>query len=416
MIYLDSITKKLQIVLDGAISTSQLEITAHFFDHVPAATTTIRRGGTQISSTNNTTDVDIVSAPVLQGIIRNIHTISIYNKDTIQHDVTVKIDNSGTETILVKQTISAGDSITYEDQSGWTVFQPLNVPGDVTASIQFSGDVSPAQITANQNNYEPTDLDIAAVLRINSDARRNITGLAQGADGRVIWIFNVGTFPIVFTWEDTNSTAANRFAFGVTLGGAQGMEIMYDSTSSRWRAQSLPEPLGTIKDFGGGTVPAGFLACDGSTVSRTTYAPLFNEIGTTWNTGGEAGTDFRLPNFQRRVAVGSGGSGTGTLANTVGSTGGAETHTISTAELPAHDHGSAGSHTHSVQVGTVDDVFNVADGTTHQAGGDPGGFGSVTSTGTALSDGAHTHSSVGSGTAHNILQPSAVVTKIIKYV
>ena len=46
------------------------------------------------------------------------------------------------------------------------------------------------------------------------------------------------------------------------------------------------------------TIPTGWLACEGATVSRTTYAALYAAIGTTFNTGGEAGTDFRLPDFR----------------------------------------------------------------------------------------------------------------------
>jgi hypothetical protein len=60
----------------------------------------------------------------------------------------------------------------------------------------------------------------------------------------------------------------------------------------------------------------GWLLCDGSVVSRTTYASLFAVIGTGYNTGGEAGTDFRLPSFTDRFPRG----------NTITPSGGADTH------------------------------------------------------------------------------------------
>jgi microcystin-dependent protein len=145
-------------------------------------------------------------------------------------------------------------------------------------------------------------------------------------------------------------------------------------------------PTGTILDFAGTSAPTGFLGCDGAAVSRTTYAALFTAISTTWGVG-DGATTFNLPNFQRRVAVGSGGSGTATLANTVGSTGGAETHTLTEAEMPAHTHG-------------------ISNGAGDGAGGAGGSF--------ASANAAVQSASKGGGGAHNNMQPSAVVLKIIK--
>lgn len=110
----------------------------------------------------------------------------------------------------------------------------------ITASGSFtvSGILSPAQITADQNDYNPTNLATAAVLRLNTDASRNLTGLAGGADGRVILIHNVGSFALVLKDESASSTAGNRFALNadVSLGADSSTMLQYDSTSSRWRA------------------------------------------------------------------------------------------------------------------------------------------------------------------------------------
>lgn len=53
-------------------------------------------------------------------------------------------------------------------------------------------------------------------------------------------------------------------------------------------------PPGIIVEYDGSTVPAGWLDCDGSAVSRKTYAALFNEIGTTYGAG-DGSTTFNLP-------------------------------------------------------------------------------------------------------------------------
>jgi microcystin-dependent protein len=59
-----------------------------------------------------------------------------------------------------------------------------------------------------------------------------------------------------------------------------------------------------ITDFAGTVAPAGWLLCVGQTINRVTYAGLFTAIGTTYNVGGEAGTDFRLPDLRGRIAAG----------------------------------------------------------------------------------------------------------------
>jgi microcystin-dependent protein len=147
-------------------------------------------------------------------------------------------------------------------------------------------------------------------------------------------------------------------------------------------------PTGVMLDYAGtGSVPDGFLACDGSAVSRTTYANLYAKIGTTWGVG-DGSTTFNLPDSRRRVVVGSGGTGTATLGNAVGSVGGAETHALTIAEMPAHTHTEIGAY-----------VGNVYDG-----GPSAGGYFGGQNTGSTGGDGAH-----------NNMQPSLVATKIIAY-
>ena len=78
----------------------------------------------------------------------------------------------------------------------------------------------------------------------------------------------------------------------------------------------------TIKMWGKATIPDGWLECDGSAVSRTTYADLFAEIGTGFGVG-DGSTTFNLPNLQDNVPVGKSGT------KALGSTGGAASVTPS---------------------------------------------------------------------------------------
>jgi microcystin-dependent protein len=73
--------------------------------------------------------------------------------------------------------------------------------------------------------------------------------------------------------------------------------------------QQLLFPAGTILPFGASTAPDGFLACDGSAVSRATYADLFAVIGETWGVG-DGATTFNVPNLAGAFLR---GTGTGTI-------------------------------------------------------------------------------------------------------
>lgn len=180
-------------------------------------------------------------------------------------------------------------------------------------------------------------------------------------------------------------------AVAVTGTGTNGQILTSNGSGADPTFQNPPQgvPTGAILDFGGTSAPSGYLGCDGSAVSRSTYAALFSAIGTTWGAG-DGSTTFNVPNFQRRTAVGSGGIGTSVLGNAVGNTGGEESHTQTIDELVAHDHEVTAS-------------------------GSPRGI-STTTGGFIIDDLSETFTttSTGGGAPFNVMQPSAVVLKIIK--
>jgi hypothetical protein len=100
---------------------------------------------------------------------------------------------------------------------------------------------TPAQITADQNNYNPGG--VSRFQRWSSDASRNVTGLTFATaqvDGQEHIIWNVGSNAIVLVHESASSTAANRFTTStgadLTLAAGKCACLVYDGTSSRWRA------------------------------------------------------------------------------------------------------------------------------------------------------------------------------------
>lgn len=171
--------------------------------------------------------------------------------------------------------------------------------------------------------------------------------------------------------------------------------------------QTLPGglPAGAIIQWGGATAPVNWLLCDGSAVSRTTYASLFAAIGTTYGTGNGT-TTFNLPDLRGRVPVGKNGGSFGTL----GATGGAETHTLTAAQLPSI---TGDVRLHGGESGSVlwqpNGVFSTSDIRSNEYKTSGGVSNGASSVGPLLR-----FNNGGQGQAHNNLQPYQVVNYIIK--
>lgn len=159
-------------------------------------------------------------------------------------------------------------------------------------------------------------------------------------------------------------------------------------------------PVGALIPFAGSSAPDGFLLCNGDAVSRTTYAELFAEIGTTFGEG-DGSTTFNLPDFRGRMAIGVAASGT---ASALGETGGAIDHTHTG---PSHSHGSgalaadeAGAHTHTnPTTSSVDLSHTHSNPNTSSAGS----HSHTLSSGSTSSAGSHSHSNpnTNSGGSHS---------------
>lgn len=225
---------------------------------------------------------------------------------------------------------------------------------------------------------------------------------------------------------------------------------------------AVQPPIGSGKDWYSATLPADgkWLFLDGSVYSRTAYPLLFAAIGTTWNTGGEGASQFRVPDHRSRSAVGA-GQGVGLTNRILASRFGEENHLLTTGEMPGHIHsptmgayvhghgnltgssshahsgttgGANASHSHGYDAvgigstlgtpsgGAINAVVGLSHTTTQSLGENVGhghDFSTLPGGGQlAISNDTHAHTltggSTGGGTTHNNMQPSIAVYKIIR--
>ena len=160
-----------------------------------------------------------------------------------------------------------------------------------------------------------------------------------------------------------------------------------------WSMNGPKERVGVTIEAGVSTAPAGYLAEDGTSYLRTTYPGLFAEIGTTF--GSVDGTHFNVPltlglaviNRDAANSIITSASTNGANAATLGGKGGAQTHTLTTAEMPAH---------------------------THSAAGQSAPFNGLTSSGSVGANSGNTGSTGGDG-AHSNTQPWITKGKFIRF-
>jgi microcystin-dependent protein len=306
---------------------------------------------------------------------------------------------------------------------------------------------SPASIGAHQNNYDVTEggtLRTFGDVRLTASGAYNITGLTGGFEGARLRIVNIGASAITLMDQDAASLAANRM---ILIGGTDralaqndSIELVYFNTDSRWREASEPVttdhivddavttakilddavttakilnanvtlaklapdatafqmPTGAMAIWTTDTAPTGYLLCYGQAVSRTTYADLFAVVSTTFGVG-DGSTTFNVPDMRGRFPLGQDDMGgvsanrvTHANADTIGGAEGAETHTLVTGEMPAHNH----------------NIYNDSSG---------GAFDSVTIT--ASKDGGPSTTAIvsaGGGGAHENMSPYITMNYIIK--
>jgi len=364
---------------------------------------------------------------VLGGSPSGTNTVTISPNDA---DKLYFVKNGTSQTATFTQgsganvSILAGDSaIIFADGAGsgasvTDLTSGLKVKGIKTSS---SDDID-LDAAGGDFKFSVSDTEILRITNSSSDViirpvvdAKDI--IFQQRDGtEVARIEDNGTFNVVTDKLAINATAITSTAAelnlldggtsvgsSITIADTDGVVVNDGGTMKSVPASDFKEyimPTGALMPYAGTSAPTGFLLCYGQAISRSTYADLFSAISTTYGTGDGSST-FNLPDLRGRVVAGQddmGGSSADRLTDqtgglngdTLGDTGGSETHTLSTAQLPAHTHTVAAQQ----QVG--------GDSTNRGGSGQLGAAATITT------------SSTGSGSAHNNVQPTIILNYIIR--
>lgn len=333
-------------------------------------------------------------------------TITAFSSAVVGATVVVVFDGSLTITHNATSLILP-NGLNIRTKTGDTLILVSEGSGNWRAVYTFPSYFKAADIASATT----VDLTLAIGGLVHITGTTTITGFTTAPAGSIAHVIFDGV--LTFTHNATSlilppaaniTTAAGDYALMISEGSGNWRCVTYQSRKvPYYRSDSdvYLVPTGCVFPFAGSSSPTGYLLCDGSNVSRTTYAALFAIIGTTYGAGDGSST-FALPDMRGRSVFGKdnmGGSAANRLTNavsggvagtTLGATGGTQSETLSEAQIPAHSHNISIYNRSSPYASSASDQSAMASGGTLN---------------TTLT---------GGGQAHNNVPPAIVLNYIIK--
>lgn len=166
MILLDATTRKLQVLLAGALATNNSPWCASYAD-IATTTFAMSAAASQLGNTNGVTAVDVLSAPAAS-TSRQLKYFNLFNADTAAITATVRYNDNGTLYTLVKVTLAVGEQLVYNQEAGWQIF-------DAAGNLKTANNFARGQIPGTATN------DVAAAGNIGELVQANVVRAAGGA-------------------------------------------------------------------------------------------------------------------------------------------------------------------------------------------------------------------------------------------
>lgn len=291
--------------------------------------------------------------------------------------------------------------------------------------------VSNNPITASGHNQNWSDIASEMTNSVAADGQTTMTGPLKASNGSV-------TNPS-HTFGSDQNTGAYRIGadnYGIAVNGTKIVDVATtgvtvtgdtDVTGVVKQAGFAIQPVGLVSPFAGTTAPDGWVLCYGQALDRDDYADLFAVVSTTYGAG-DGSTTFNVPDLRGYVVAGKdnmGGSSANRLTDaddglngdTLGDTGGGETQTLVTGNLPAYTPSgtnSGGAATFTFSAASFTSGANVVDGTDIQnSGGSSGTITMNTANGNFTQPTFTGNAQGGTSAAFGVVQPTIILNYII---
>ena len=409
----------------GSILTDSSEIDFTYNDTTPSITASIKAGSideTKLDTSVNAS-LDLADSAIQSTDLATVATTGSYSDLSGTPDLTTKLDKATNVTAINDTGIADGEIAVFNLTNKDIRTSDKTLPSGAVVGTTDTQALSNKTLTSPVIN---TGVSGTAILDEDNMASDSATKLAtqqsikayvdskgytwkgewvtstayavndtiqQGGSGYVcVTAHTSGTFSTDLSagkWELFVEGTDKTMPTGDIVGTTDTQTLTNKTIDGNSNTISNAIPAGVIEMFGGSTAPTGYLLCDGSAVSRTTYSKLFTAIGTTYGSG-DGSTTFNVPNLKGKVAVGK--DSADTSFDALGETGGEKTHTLTVTEMPSHRHTYQLPNNSDPNFMTGGGIYNVkvADTTSQNT------------------------SSTGGGGSHNNLQPYIVLNYIIK--